>query len=386
MISSQQKTEALQRILDSKTFKKATTTHVLLKLLADATLSDKELTTVTIGMELFGKKYDPEKSDVNIRVNISHLRKRLKKYYADEGQSDPIIVSIAPGQYQVSFTKKKSEDPVKSRYALPIVTAIALLAIAAATYFYTRPSDAVWTSLINNQKETALYIGDVFGYRGPGAFGAYEWHRDARINSTEEFYELVNTNPEVYGELKPGGYSYVVFENSAIVKPFTRYFTKRDYDFSLRPSSGFTTKLIREQNTIYTGPVYIQMQFVEVFNQLSKNIHLEVQMMPERLFAISYTGDDGEPKRIDLNSTTGSSEYALIGGFDGPNNTRHYMFFSNHGMGLTSLVDYFTNEDSLAVFSERHLEESSEFVAVYYVEGQNRTNMHMELRFLDNNR
>lgn len=385
MTSEQEKREALQRILKSKTFSKATTTNVLLKLLMDATLAQKEISAVTIGMELFGKKYDPEKSDVNIRVNISHLRKRLKQYYAEEGQDDPVRITIAPGQYRATFSRPKKNSPALNKWTISAVTVLVLIGVLVVVYLLASPDEGVWTPAIDGEPETTLYIGDVFGYRGPGAFGAFEWHRDARINSTEEFYELINKAPETYSGLEPGGYSYVVYENSAIVKPFTRYFTQRGYDFSLQPSSGFSTKLIREQSTVYAGPVYVQVKFVELFNQLAKNVQLQVQTLPHGVFKLSYV-TEGDTTMLNLNGSGAESEYALIGAFDGPNSTRHYMFFANHGMGLTALVDYFTQPETLEAFTAEHLQESSEFVAVFFVKGQNRTNVNMELRYLDDNR
>ena len=79
MFSEKEKYETLERILKSKTFRKTTTSSVLLKLLVESTIQRRELNAFTIGLELFGEKCDQEKIEVNARVNIYHLRKKLKK-------------------------------------------------------------------------------------------------------------------------------------------------------------------------------------------------------------------------------------------------------------------------------------------------------------------
>lgn len=383
MVTDQQKRQALSNVLKSNTFSKSTTTNALLRLLVETSIAQKEISTVTIGMELFGKKYDPEKNDVNIRVNISHLRKRLKLYYETEGTQDPVCITIAPGQYLATFDKRASNR--RFPFYKAAIVPLALLIIGTICFLQFKSHDSVWQPLFENKKETTLYLGDVFGYRGPTVLGGGGWHRDARINSKEEFYQIVKENPQKYAELEPAPYTYVVFENSAIIQPFTRHFTQNNHDFSIRPSSVYSTKLIKDQNVIYMGPMYVQPLIVELFNEFARNTVLEVQTMPKRQLLYIYQTDT-DTSIIDLNSSGAENEYAIAAAFNGPNNTRHHMFFSNHGMGLSALMDYYTNADSLNAFSKRHLQGSKEFIALYYVKGQDRTNVTMELIQLDNNR
>lgn len=377
--------EALEQVLKSNTFSKATTTCILLKFLVESTLQEKEISAITIGIELFGKKYDPEKSDVNIRVNISHLRKRLKQYYEEEGKNDSVIISIEPGQYKASFTQKES---LQKRKREPFIAAGAMLILTFALILfnqYRKPLDRVWKPAIDNKLETTLYLGDVFGYSGPTAFGRKGWHRDSKINSADEFYEMTKTEPEKYADLVPGEFSYVVFENAFNIKPFAQYFTKSDYDFSIRPVADFKIRSIKDRNTIYAGPLFIQSPFNGLFNQLAKKVSLKFE--PDGYGQYSLLTDEKEgPKLINMNSRSHEGEYALAASFNGPNNTRHSMFFSNHGMGLTAVVEYFTNVDSLHSFSKRYLQENDEFVCLFFVKGKERTSVSMEMVLFDSNK
>ncbi|WNJ17563.1 hypothetical protein [Pontibacter sp. G13] len=385
MISQPEQSDALNRILDSQTFGKATTTRTLLAYLVSATIERQEISAASIGLELFGKKYDPAKHDVNIRVNISHLRKRLKRYYDQEGGADPIRISIEPGQYYASFAAKSVPQNSVKGLAWGGMIAVALILIGALGWSFSGPDDRMWTPMFENELETTLYLGDVFGYSGPTQFGSMGWHRDSKINSSEEFYNRVKQSPEKHQSLRPAAYTYVVFENAFNIKPFTQYFTQQEYQFSVRQTSDFSGRSLKDRNTIYAGPFFVQSAFNDIFNDFSKNVQLHFDTTSRGPVILQYT-EDGLPKRVNITSKFGDEEYALASAFNGPNGTRHYLFFSNHGMGLTAVVEHFTNPEALEVFSAEYLAEGEEFVALFHVKGKDRTSMSMELVLWDGNR
>ncbi len=383
MISQREKYDALNKVQGSSAFSKAIKANVLLKFLVESTIQQKELSTITIGLELFGNRYDSETSDVNIRVSISHLRKRLEQYYADEGQNDPVIITIEPGQYNVTFTERGEAQKSKSGRKLIIATTFLLVAVWSVILLNKR-NDRVWSPMFKNKLETILYLGDVFGYSGPTAFGNNGWHRDSHINSAEEFFSLKQKNPLKYKRLQPGEYSYMVFENSYNIKPFTKYFTQNSYDFLIRPTTDFKIRSVKDQNTIYAGPLYVQKVFNDLFNDFANNVELFMDTLQGTSPLLKYKVD-GEIEIININSRYPEGEYALASAFNGPNNTRHYIFFSNHGMGLTAVVENFTNPKSLHEFSKKYLNESNEFIALFFVKGKDRTSLSMELVFVDDN-
>lgn len=383
MIKLEDKQQALNKVLDSVTFKKSTTINVLLKYLVTATLEGKEISVYSIGEELFGKNYEPEKSDVNIRVNISHLRKRLNKYYENEGQHDAVRIEIEPGQYAVTFTEKIPEQQKRQKKNYAIV-ALAVLVLSVFVIFkINKPTEGVWRPMFANEYETTLYLGDVFGYSGPNAFGSNGWHRNPGINSVEEFYEQTKKNPDKYKDLTPGRYSYVVFENSYNIKPFTQYFTQNDYDFTIRPGADFKIRSIKGRNSIYAGPVYVHNKFKELFNDFSNNVEIKGQQSGGYIY---YKKDIDTLISVNINNRNNEGEYAIASAFNGSDGTRHYIFFSNHGMGLTALVEYFTDNESLTAFSDEYLSLSDEFVALFFVKGKDRTSLSIELEHFDDNR
>lgn len=386
MLDTKEINDALERVLKSATFRKASTTRVLLMFLVKSTIDNKEISATTIGLELFGKKYDPEKSDVNIRVNVSHLRKRLKQYYTEEGANDPIVISIEPGQYNATFTASLMDERKKSNKRILMASFIILVALLGALLlFLPKKNNPIWTPMFDDGLETTLFLGDVFGYRGPTIFGNPGWHRDSRINSTDEFYARAKKEPEEFAKYMPGKYSYVVFDNSYNIKPFTQYFTNKDYDFSLRPTADFTVRSIKDQNTIFAGPMYVQTVFTELFNNFSNNLVLKENDTQENQFSLYYSSIEKQQESFSLTSKSIDGEYAIASAFNGPNNSRHYLFFSNHGMGLTAVVEHFTNDEAIQDFSDSYLSKSDEFIAVFYVQGKDRTSISMEMVLFDDN-
>lgn len=366
--------EALERILNSKTFSKSTTTNVLLKFLVKSTVQKKNISLALLGEELFGNKYDPEKNDVNIRVNISHLRKRLRDYYENEGRNESLIISIKPGQYYASFSHPKNDNKksilIKSVVALLLLTGIVILLLSK------KETNEVWGSMLDNTFETTFYLCDEFGYYGPNPMGNKGWNRDTEINSAVDFYEHVKDDPKKYDGYQPLNISYINFDNAYTLKPITKYLSLNSYDFSVRSVSDFKTKSIKDRNTIFAGNFITQDSMNELFNSLSENMQIDSKQ-GQLLVSDSI---------IDLNSGTTHGEYALTAGLNGPNGTRHHLFYSNHGLGLSAVVEYFTNEDSLQIFSNRYINESEEFICVFFVKGKDRTNISMELVLFDDNK
>jgi hypothetical protein len=96
----------VRRILQSATFRNATTLQQLLQFLAakSTTGSNDVLKEYTIGVEALGRKqdFDP-KIDPIVRVQSHRLRLKLKEYYDAEGRHDPVLIQIPKGHYLPTF-------------------------------------------------------------------------------------------------------------------------------------------------------------------------------------------------------------------------------------------------------------------------------------------
>jgi serine/threonine-protein kinase len=98
--------EQLERVLASESFAGAGRSKVLLRFLVEEALAEHgdRLKEYTIGAEALGRgeSFDP-RTDPIVRAEASRLRSRLERYYATEGLSDTVLVTLPKGSYVPQF-------------------------------------------------------------------------------------------------------------------------------------------------------------------------------------------------------------------------------------------------------------------------------------------
>lgn len=84
----------LQHMLSGRRFKGAPTQSRFLSLVVTLTLAGEEIKETTIAQALFPNFLAQESTDV--RVTALNLRERLRRYYAQEGSQDRVVISLPP--------------------------------------------------------------------------------------------------------------------------------------------------------------------------------------------------------------------------------------------------------------------------------------------------
>lgn len=104
-----------QRIVSSGLFENAGRSRALLEFLVQEYVEGRagQLKEYTIGSEALGRgdAFDPRTHPI-VRAEASRLRGRLERYYASEGQADPLIIVLPKGGYMLDFRER--EVPSKS--------------------------------------------------------------------------------------------------------------------------------------------------------------------------------------------------------------------------------------------------------------------------------
>lgn len=132
--------EQLARILASREFRDSPRMCRFLRFVVERTLAGEgsSLKEYLIGVEVFDRKdtYDP-RVDPIVRVEARRLRAKLKAYYHEDGNSDPIVIELPTGKYTPTFrnfgTRRESTEPMaKQNHSHPGRT-IAVLPFANLT-------------------------------------------------------------------------------------------------------------------------------------------------------------------------------------------------------------------------------------------------------------
>jgi eukaryotic-like serine/threonine-protein kinase len=111
-ISAESIREQLNKILSSSLFAGADRSRALLKFVVEQSVNQQtdRLKEYTLGAEALGRgdSFDP-RTDPIVRAEASRLRSRLERYYAAEGRSDPVEITLPKGSYIPQFVGRDIE-------------------------------------------------------------------------------------------------------------------------------------------------------------------------------------------------------------------------------------------------------------------------------------
>ncbi|WP_139956923.1 helix-turn-helix domain-containing protein [Flavicella sediminum] len=375
MLSNEKKTELTEEILKSSLFIKSPKSSALLRYLVKATLEDIYLKEDIIDLEFFGEKSDFDRNNPRVRVNMYNLRKKIEKYYEQEGKESVWRLILEKGQYKVHFEKqikpKSFFRKVKPKYLIPYI----LLLIVTSTYVYQNYSThypKIWKVFFTNDKQTTLIIGDVFGILGKTITGSYGFTRDYGLNNISDYLNLISKKPELEKITRPSNYTYSSSMGVISCHYLTQLYSKHNAAFDIRFSSNTSVVDIKKGNIIYAGPLRNENKFISLFNTFNTYFTIdESRVLYKDSISKKYKffrSDNGGRDNTDM---------AIVSKFKGPFNNEYFLFFSNHDIGVKATVEKFTNLDSLAAFDKKHKIGNKNFTAVFEAEGKERTNLNL---------
>src|SRR5581483_5243287 len=106
LISDEEKRQAMQRVVASKTFSRSDQLRSFLRYICEAELQGRaqELNEYVLGVSVLGRpaSYSPAE-DSCVRSRAYELRNKLKSYYRLEAPDDPIQIEIRKGAYVPQF-------------------------------------------------------------------------------------------------------------------------------------------------------------------------------------------------------------------------------------------------------------------------------------------
>jgi serine/threonine-protein kinase len=115
--------EQLERILGSKTFRAVERLRRFATFVVLETLEGRgdQLKEFVVGIQVFDKdpSFDP-RNDPIVRVQARRLRSRLARYYAEEGQSDEIVIDLPKGGYATEFRLSSRPSGKRSAASSPL--------------------------------------------------------------------------------------------------------------------------------------------------------------------------------------------------------------------------------------------------------------------------
>ena len=376
----------LQKILESRYFKKSKISCDILSYIVDATLKGEDPKEYTIGLELFGKKYkDDSKQDSNTRVYIHNVRKRLLEYYDHEGEKDEFYFEIEKGKYRINFITPKSKRS-NQKYLIPFVVSLAVVLILGIILILDTgkkknhwEKSRLW-SAFDNGKKNVLVLGDYFVIASDLSTGGSGIIRDFSINSEEDFNELLLKKPELTYSLSKSNLTYLSKMASFCQNDIERVFGYLNQEIDVILLSDLQPDDLKDYNIIFVG----NYKNLGILESIITEIEFPYSILaPPQNVIISNDPctEDYQPSSINDNQI----DYAIVFSQQGFSQNHYLFFLSSIDIGNISTVSIFTQEDALDEFENKYLKqkEKVDFKALYKVQGINKTDLSYELLRVD---
>lgn len=372
----------LDKIVADKAFSRSKMNVRLLTFLINSTLEHKDLKEMAIGTEFFGSKYDPIKSDNKVRVYIYHLRKKLEEYYSNSATPDEIVFSIAKGQYEVRFEKyhpPKANKRSSSRKAY-LLGGILLLVSILTIFLIKKNVNSFWSTLMANDYPTTVVFGDYFTIEAPISTSNKGIIRDYEINSEQDLKQYLVKHPEQAGELQASRHHYFNWAAPYCSRSIAEFWVTYNYPFNIIQISEWSASQLETENLVYFG----QSKTMGVLENILTETFPQYTFKSQRIIRTdpitnkkNYYGDviADNDKNID---------FTVVAKVAMPTGNEMRFFLSDQDCGTISALNFFTNNDSVASFYNRHhIGKNDDFIALFKVTGWLRKSYDMEFILLD---
>lgn len=170
--------EQLDRVLHSRPFQKSRRRQLFLRYIVNEALAGRSVKGYDVALEVFGRPetFDPVVDPV-VRVEAGRLREKLREYYDDEGQGDPIRIDLPKGTYTPQIEFWREDAPRSAWQASPTqdtstVPAIAVLpfddlsATQTLGYLGDGVAEDIITALSRFPDVVVVARGSSFAYKG----------------------------------------------------------------------------------------------------------------------------------------------------------------------------------------------------------------------------
>jgi hypothetical protein len=384
-ISSQEKREALDRLLQSQTFARSDQLKKFLRYVCDMEMAGRaeEISEYSIAVEALGRRSDYSPGgDSTVRGRAHDLRLKLQQFYHLECSNERIRITLQKGSYIPLFVAADAErgpaeipEPVgapaatrSARRRLPVVPVVALLlatAILVAVLFMLvrgRYSDPVvkefWGPLLHKDGGLLLCLGNptsfVFKrFREPPRGGAYR-------PAPPEIAQWMSGVTSLEGGSIP--YLFRVesptFGDSAAAVVAARTLSAAGVPFQLLAEASVRPAVLRARNVLLIGAPSYSTYSARALRSTPFTIRFDTATSEE---VISDAPRESNPKRVFTakRDETGALAvaYGLITVFpsgtavaDGP---RTAIFSGITGAGAQAAMEFFSSNAGLGLLLAR---------------------------------
>ena len=162
LISVDEKRQALERVVASRTFSRSDQLRSFLRFVCEAEFEGRaqELNEYVLGVSVLGRPsdYSPAE-DSCVRTRAYELRNKLKSYYGLEAPDDPVQIQIRKGAYVPQFQRSAVKPPVVRTEVVGEISPLAEPAEATAVVApETAPEVPAATRVASGKRRSAGFV------------------------------------------------------------------------------------------------------------------------------------------------------------------------------------------------------------------------------------
>lgn len=371
--------QALEKLLNSKTFSRPGIYKDLLNYLVNCSLKGETPKEQQIACDVFGKKADQEK-ELNVRVYILNLRNKLQEYYQHEGKDDTVVLLIPKGKYQVEFRMLRSKSIKQSveKYSTLLFSAGILLVIAsflliANTNKFRQPKQAIWKGFLKTDYPILIVLGDHYFFSDSIATGRIGSSRDTRINSDEDLDAWLKTHPELIGKISKNKTTYINKQAPLGLFNIMKMFGGGVAEVEMKYSSQLKWEDTRNKHLIFIGSIKTLQFLKQTIARVGINYNLEHASFSYQTADSMLTFDNRSETYLD-------HQYSSLIHFSTNDGRKVLFLLSDADFGNMAAMKYLTDERN-AEFPDT--ENNLNFKALFEVRGRELTDFKVELIRID---
>ena len=400
MIDNNLKLSVLEEILASPEFKDSKRYQDLLRYLVEETMAGHTPKEITVGIKFFekGSSFDP-KEDTTVRVYINNLRKKLDHYYLTSTVKNPYQLVIPRGHYSVQFIEKKIKEPVHLSDVVPnksvlftgkflvlylILVFISGIGVTLLFLKFQQPKVAqnnlIWNEFVKpNGRPTLVLIGDFFFLYQRSDSGVGRFIRDPRINTPEDYKQMIKDNPIFAKEYVQSNFTYLRPSSCWGLSYLIPYLQNSPNGFSLKLASQFTMEDAKTNNIIYLG------SFKNLYNlqKILQNFNIDYKLSPAG-FYVNVHDSVKYFSPIDSKGGNYEKDYSIVAKAQGPEGSTIILLLGFADTGIIEAARFISDPK---VIEENFLNSDSSnpyFTAVIETEGINQSINKAHIKYLSN--
>lgn len=388
----------VDRIIESDSFGKSLIYSNLLKYLVDCTESNEVPKESTIGTQIFRLNSAENYDSAKVRVYIYNLRKKLVKYFANEGIDESYILTIPKGSYKVEIVERpklsnfKKNETRKTQFFYIVGGILLISLILNGAFLLNKDSNQseyqdlakskFWSNIIQNERPILIVLGDllIFNERDTVS-GLNRTIRIPAVNSLSEYEAYLDSLNDTSKEYEVMTYTYLIKNSATWIESLTKLFFANDRDFQIRVISRVDVKDLHDHNIIFIG----MQKTAGILNNYFSSSKFDYTENDK----YAYPSESGEMKtyRSDGNPDEFHTDFGFVARYTGPNNNIIFMFGGLGDASTSQSLKNFTNTTSVQKL-ESQMQDAfgkipDNFEILFEVSGADRTELDTKVLYMN---